>query len=71
MLKLIHEFYVLGNKAIDNYAELDDILNSEAKERIGRAKYVPESETKARYDEIMAELNSEIRSLTDGGNEDA
>ena len=41
------------------------------REAIGRLKYVPESGTKARYDEIMAELNSEIRSLTDGGNEDA
>ena len=45
ILKLIYEFYRLGNIAIDNYAELDEILSSKAKERIGRAKYVEERAT--------------------------
>ena len=64
-------YYDLGKDALENGASFNKLSTLPVREAIGRLKYVPESETKARYDEIMAELNSEIRSLTDGGNEDA
>ena len=34
MLRLIKKFYDLGNEAVASYAELDDILNCPAKERM-------------------------------------
>ena len=71
MLKTILAYYDLGKDALENGASFNKLSTLPVREAIGRLKYVPENETKARYDEIMAELNSEIRSLTDGGNEDA
>ena len=69
MLKLIKKFHDLGNEAIDNYAELDDILAIPAKEKIGRAKYIEESAISS-FDEISAELETEMRALASGGKDD-
>ncbi len=69
MLKLIKKFYDLGNEAVANYAELDDILNCHAKERIGRAKYLEESNLD-QFDEIEAELSSELKALLVGDSDD-
>ncbi len=66
MLKLIKAFYELGNQAVASYAELDDILNCPAKERIGRAKYLEESELSA-FDEIETQLSAELKALCVGG----
>ena len=69
MLKLIKKFHDLGNEAIDNYAELDDILAIPAKEKIGRAKYIEESAI-GTFDEISNELETEMRALISGGRND-
>ena len=66
MLKLIHLFHELGNQAVDNYADFEDILAVPAKEKIGRAKYVPEGEL-ATLDDIGAELTAQLKALSDGG----
>ncbi len=66
MLKLIYEFYRLGNVAIDNYAELDDVLSIGAKEKIGRAKYVPESEIDS-LDELLREMTAELKKIAETG----
>ena len=65
MLRLIKIFYDLGNQAVDNYADLDDILNCPAKERIGRSKYLDESRI-ADFDFIEAELSAELKALSGG-----
>ncbi|MBO4572708.1 MAG: V-type ATP synthase subunit A [Clostridia bacterium] len=69
MLRLIKTFYDLGNEAVASYAELDDILNCPAKERIGRAKYLTEAEIGA-FDEIEAQLTAQLKALCVGGNDD-
>ncbi|MBQ7408129.1 MAG: V-type ATP synthase subunit A [Clostridia bacterium] len=69
MLKLIYEFYRLGNIAIDNYAELDDILSSTGKEKIGRAKYVPEDEL-ASLDNVLREMTAELKKIAATGEND-
>ena len=69
MLKLIKKFYDLGNEAVANYAELDDILNCPAKERIGRAKYLEESNL-AEFDDIDNQLTTELKALLVGGSDD-
>ncbi len=66
MLRLIKLFYDLGNEAVAAYADLDDILNCPAKERIGRAKYIVEDEI-ATFDDIEAELTAQLKALAEGG----
>lgn len=66
MMKLIRTFYDYGNKAVKNYAELDDILNCPAKEKIGRAKYIEENAI-GQLDAIENELKSELNALCVGG----
>ena len=68
MLKLIYDFYTLSEEAVENYAELDDILNSKSKEKIGRAKYIEESNI-AEFDEISKLINTELKALSQGGDD--
>ena len=65
ILALIKKFHDLGVAAVDNYADLDEILALPAKERIGRAKYIEESELDV-FDEISDELEREMTALTSG-----
>ncbi len=69
MLKLIKKFHDLGVEAVDNYAELDDILALPSKERIGRAKYIEESAINT-LDEISAQLEREMKALCREGESD-
>ena len=69
MLKLIKKFYELGNEAVAKYADIDEITAIEAKEKIGRAKYIEESSI-AQFDEIEAELESEMNALCEKGDSD-
>lgn len=71
MLKAILAYYNQGVEALANDASFAKLAALPVREAIGRLKYVPEAECKARYDEIMAEMNAEMRALTEGGNEDA
>ena len=66
MLKLVIEFYHLGQRALDNGAEFSQIINLPVRERIGRAKYVPEEQLDV-LDEIMKQLRDEMSSLVSEG----
>ncbi len=69
MLKLIKKFYDLGNEAVANYADIDEVTACEAKEKIGRAKYIEESSV-ASFDEIDAGLERELKALAAKGESD-
>lgn len=69
MLKLIAEYHRLATEAIENYADLDDVLGASCKEKIGRAKYIPE-ENIGEVDEIFRLMNTELKALAQGGSED-
>ena len=69
MLKLIKKFYDLGNEAVANYADIDEVTACEAKEKIGRAKYIEESSV-ASFDEIYSELESALKALAAKGESD-
>ena len=56
-------------RQINEYADLDDILACPCKEKIGRAKYIPE-ENIAEFDGIFREMNTELKALAAGGGED-
>ena len=69
MLRLIYEFYTLSEEAIKAYVSLDDILACPFKDRIGRAKYIPE-ENLAEFDGIFSDMSAQIKALEQGGEED-
>lgn len=69
MLKLIYEFNRLAGEAIANYADLRDILNCSCKEKIGRAKYI-EEENLSQFDEIFKTMQTELKAVAEGGNDD-
>ncbi len=69
MLKLIYEFNRLAGEAIANYADLNDILASQTKEKIGRAKYIEEKDL-SEFDGIFTAMKSELKAIAEGGNDD-
>lgn len=66
MLKLILEFDRLAQDALDKNVDIEDILELEVREQIGRAKYIPETEM-SRFDDILAEIKKEMLALTNEG----
>ena len=66
MLRLILEFDELAKDALEKNVDIEDILELGVREQIGRAKYIPESEM-SKFDEILAEIKSEMRALIDEG----
>lgn len=66
MLRLILTFDELAKEALEKNVDVEDILDLSVREQIGRAKYIPETEM-SKFDEILAEIKSEMRALTDEG----
>ena len=62
----IHAFTELAKEALEKNVDVEDILELSVREQIGRAKYIPETEM-SKFDEILAEIKSEMRALTDEG----
>ncbi len=69
MIKIINAFYVYANRAVDSYAELDEILGVPSVEKIGRAKYVEEKNIED-LDKVLTDLISELKAVARGGRED-
>ncbi len=66
MLRLILTFDELAKEALEKNVDVEDILELSVREQIGRAKYIPETKM-SKFDEILAEIKSEMRALTDEG----
>lgn len=66
MMKLIIENYKLGKKALEKNVDIEDILELAVREKIGRSKYIEETNLEA-FDEIEKELNNEISALISKG----
>jgi Archaeal/vacuolar-type H+-ATPase subunit A len=66
MLKLVLEFYNLGNEALQKGAYLSKINKLPVREKIARAKYIPE-ERLSEIDAIFGELKQQMDSLTGEG----
>ncbi|MCD8204996.1 MAG: V-type ATP synthase subunit A [Clostridia bacterium] len=69
MLKLIYEFNEMSKKAIASYVSLDEVMALPFKDKIGRAKYVPEEDA-AEIDALISEMESEIDKLIEEGGSD-
>ncbi len=70
MLRLILNFHKRGQAALDTGAELSKVIDLPVRERIGRAKYIPEDNI-SEFDTIEAEMSDQLNGLTEGGREDA
>ena len=68
MLKLIYDFHRLGGDALVHDVEFNDIINLPVKEKIGRAKYIPETEIN-QLDEIDKEINDTLKAMINGDND--
>ncbi|SHF40635.1 MULTISPECIES: V-type ATP synthase subunit A [Caloramator] len=66
MLKLILDFYHLGQEALKQGVYLSKITSLPVREKIARAKYIPEAEM-AKIDEISSELHMQMDILVKGG----
>ena len=66
MLKLIITAYHLSQEALDKDVDYDELLQLPFREKIGRAKYVEESEISS-LDNIFVEMKKEITSLSSEG----
>ena len=70
MLKLIYDFDQLGREALEADVEFNDLINLPVKEKIGRAKYIPEEEIKE-IEKIDKEIKDSIKELISGGADNA
>jgi len=68
MLKLIYEFYSRASEAVENYADMNAILACSCKDKIGRAKYIPETEL-SEFDGILKTMATELKALSQGGDD--
>ncbi len=66
MLSLILDYQKKGQAALAAGADLSRVSGLAVRERIGRAKYIPEDNI-AEFDKIEAELSDQMGALTEGG----
>jgi V/A-type H+-transporting ATPase subunit A len=62
MLKLMLDYYVAANAALESGISLSDILSLSSRESIGRCKYIEETDMQ-RFDEISTQMKTEISGL--------
>ena len=67
MLKAIMTNYEKNLEALDQDASFRALLSLPVRERIGRLKYVPETEAEDEYNAIMKDMTEQITALTEGG----
>lgn len=67
MLKAILTNYEKNLEALDQDASFKALLDLPVRERIGRLKYVPESDVEQEFASILQDMNEQIADLTEGG----
>ena len=65
MLRLIIQYLERGSAALDAGADLSKVAGLKVRERIGRAKYIPEEDIRD-FDSIESELSDQMSALTEG-----
>ena len=66
MLGLILEFHTLGQKALEEGVELGKLIKMPVRERIGRAKYIPEDRIKE-LETISLEIKAQMEAIMSEG----
>lgn len=63
MMQLIKSFYDFGQRALDQGVAIQQIIDLPVRERIAKAKFIPESEFDARWQEIHREIAQSFEQL--------
>ena len=63
LLKIVLEFHRVGMELLQKGVRLDTILGMKVRERIARARTVPEAEWPKEYEAIMAAIREESQSF--------
>ena len=71
MLSLILDYDKLCRAAIEKGADVEALFQIEARERIGRAKSVPEEEYETAYAALRTDMEAQIAAIAAKGGEDA
>ena len=66
ILKLIYDYYKLSSDALSADVEYSDIINLPVREKIGRAKYIPEAQL-GELDRISDEMTETLKRMINGG----
>lgn len=66
MMRLVTEFYNKSLAALSNGADIQKIVSMPVRERIGRFKYIKESNIEKEYADIEKELDSALEKATKG-----
>ena len=66
MMRLVTEFYNKSLAALENGGDVLKIVSMPVRERIGRFKYVKESDIELDYDEILIELEKSLEKAKQG-----
>ncbi|MCC8028765.1 MAG: V-type ATP synthase subunit A [Lachnospiraceae bacterium] len=69
LMKLVVAYYEQCSEALDNQANIRDLLNMNVCERIGRYKYTQEKDIDEEYNRVSEELKTEIASVIGKGEE--
>lgn len=64
MLKIMLNFYLLGCRALDRGAHIDEIFMLPVRERLGRAKYIREEDMEKYFSKIEEELEIQMEDIT-------
>ncbi len=65
-MRLVTEFYNRSLAALENGGDVLKIVSMPVRERIGRFKYVKESNIEKEYDEIITELEESLEKAKQG-----
>ncbi len=63
LMKLILDYYKMGQKALENHVGFGAIVNIDAKEDIGRFKYTEEKDVDAAFDNLEKKLDTTLATL--------
>ena len=70
LMELILAFYDKSLEALNKGASIEKIVSMPAREKIGRFKYAPENSIDSEYNDILAELDSDVDEAVKTSDED-
>ena len=70
LLDMVLQYDTVCREAIGAGADMNKLFNIPARERIGRAKMVEQDKVAATFDEIIAEMKTEIQAVAEGGEDE-
>ena len=67
---MVLQYDAVCREAIGSGADMNKLFNIPARERIGRAKMVPQDEVVKTYDGIIDEMKAEVAEIAEGGEDE-